>query len=149
MEFDYTETFDHPAPAVFALLSDLDARPSWLPEITKHEVTPEGPTRLGTTYFEAAKYSGYESEKTSTVTEFEPDRLITLTTVPDAPQAYRESMRIEPVSPTSCTVHFMVNIDGVPKVAAFFMRQSMKKALPNNARRIKEVLAERATKPLG
>lgn len=143
MQFEHTETFDQPASTVFALLSDLDARPSWLPEITRHQVTPEGPVGLGTTYFEAANYSGYKSEKTSTVTEFEPNRLITLTTVPDAPQAFRESMRVEPVSPTSCTVHFTTNIDGVPKVAAFFMRQSMKKTLPTNARRIKDVLAGR------
>ncbi len=141
LEFEYTETLDHPAPTVFALLSDLDARPSWLPEITAHEITPAGPTRLGTTYFEAATYSGYESKKTSTVTEFEPDRLITLTTLPDEPQEFRESIRVEPVSPTSCTVHFRTNVDGVPKVAAFFMRQSMKKTMPRNAQRIKDVLA--------
>ena len=141
MEFQHTETFEQPAATVFALLSDLDARPSWLPEITRHEVTPAGTARLGTTYFEAANYSGYKSEKTSTVTEFEQDRLITLTTVPDSPQAFRESIRVEPLSPTSCSVHFTTNIDGVPKVAAFFMRQSMKKTLPTNARRLKEVLA--------
>jgi ribosome-associated toxin RatA of RatAB toxin-antitoxin module len=141
MEFQHTETFDHPAATVFALLSDLDARPSWLPEITKHEVTPEGPTRIGTTYFEAANYSGYQSEKTSTVTELEQDRLITLATAPDAPQVFVETMLVEPLSPASCAVHFTLQIDGVPKVAAFFMRQSMKKTLPANARRITEVLA--------
>ncbi|HEY4460830.1 MAG TPA: SRPBCC family protein [Pseudonocardiaceae bacterium] len=141
MEFQHTETFDEPAATVFALLSDLDARPSWLPEITRHEVTPAGPTRLGTTYFEAANFSGYQSEKTSTVTQFEPDRLITLTTAPDAPHVFVETMLVEPVSPTSCVVHFTTQVDGVPKVAAFFMRQSMKKTLPTNARRLKEVLA--------
>lgn len=141
MEFQHTETFDQPAATVFALLSDLDARPSWLPEITRHEVTPPGPAQLGTTYFEAATYSGYKSEKTSVVTEFEQDRRLTLTTVPGSPQTFVETVVVEPASPTTCTVHFTTQIDGVPKVAAFFMRQSMKKTLPTNARRLKEVLA--------
>jgi len=143
LDFEYTDTFDYPAATVFALLADLHARRSWLEGILQQKVDPEGPARLGTTYFEAGKYGGYESEKTSTVTEFEPGRVLTLETVPGTKQAYRESYRVEPLSPTSCKVAFITNIDA-PKMAALFMRQSMKKSWPENTKRLRETLATRA-----
>ena len=138
--FEYTDTFDSPAAAVFARLTDLEARPTWIAGIFEVRVTPPGPARLGTSYFEAGKFSGYKSEKTMLVTEFEQDRLLTLAT--EAPNPFRESYRIEPLSEGSCRVHFTVEISA-PKVAEFFMRQQMKKAQPQNAERLKSVLASR------
>lgn len=143
LDFEYTDTFDHSAATIFAFLTDLYARRTWMEGILTQKVDPEGSARLGTTYFEAGKYSGYESEKTTTVTEFEQDRVLTLETVPGTKQAYRESYRIEPISPTSCKVQFITNIDA-PKMAALFMRQSMKKSWPENTKRIKEALATMA-----
>jgi ribosome-associated toxin RatA of RatAB toxin-antitoxin module len=141
LTFDYDDTFDHSAAAVFALLTDLSARPGWIEGILEQRVTPEGPAHLGTSYFESGKYSGFKSEKTMTVTEFEQDRLLTMATGPDAPQSFRESYRIEPLSEGSCRVHFTTEIGGVPKVGEFFMRQSMKKEQPKTAARLKTVLA--------
>ncbi|MBV8931127.1 MAG: SRPBCC family protein [Kutzneria sp.] len=143
VDFEYTETFDYPAAMVFTLLTDLPARRSWMDGILEQQITPEGPARLGTKYYEHGKFSGYESKKSSTVTEFEQDRLFTLTTVPGSPQEYRDSYRIEPISDSSCKVHFITYID-VPKVASLFMRQSMKKSVPESAKRIKAALATRA-----
>jgi len=141
--FEYTDTFDSPAAAVFARLTDLEARPTWLAGIFEVRVTPPGPARLGTTYSEAGKFSGYKSEKTMSVTEFEQDRLLTLATEAEAPNPFRESYRIEPLSEGACRVHFTVDVGNVPKVAEFFMRQQMKKAQPQNAARLKSILASR------
>jgi ribosome-associated toxin RatA of RatAB toxin-antitoxin module len=141
--FEYTDTFDSPAAAVFALLTDLEARPTWIAGIQEIRVTPQGPARLGTSYFEAGKFSGYKSEKTMSVTEFEQYRLLTLATEAEAPNPFRESYRIEPLSEGVCRVHFSVEVDNVPKVAEFFMRQQMKKAQPQNAARFKSILASR------
>ena len=140
--FEYTDTFDSPAAAVFALLTNLEARPTWIAGIFEVRVTPPGPALLGTSYFEAGKFSGFKSEKTMLVTEFEQDRLLTLATEAEAPNPFRESYRIEPLSEGSCRVHFTVEISA-PKVAEFFMRQQMKKAQPQNAERLKSVLASR------
>jgi uncharacterized protein YndB with AHSA1/START domain len=144
LTFDYADTFDSPATDVFALLADLEARPRWIKGIMEARATPPGPARLGTSYFESGKYSGFKSEKTMTVTEWEQDRLLTLTTPPDAPQSFRESYRIEPLSADACRVHFTFEVGGVPKVAEFFMRQAMKKEQPQNAARLKSVLAGQA-----
>ncbi len=143
--FEYTDTFDSPAAAVFALLTDLEARPTWITGIQEIRVTPQGPARLGTSYFEVGKFSGYKSEKTMSVTEFEQDRLLTLATEAEAPNPFRESYRIEPLSEGACRVHFTVEISA-PKVAEFFMQQAMKKEQPQQAARLKSVLASRTQK---
>lgn len=139
--FEYTDTFDYPAAAVFAALTDLEARPAWITGIIEVRVTPPGPAHLGTSYFESGKFSGFKSEKTLLVTEFEQDHLLTLATPAGAKDPWRESYAIEPLSETSCRVHFTIDAGNVPKVAEFFMRQSMKKAQPENAARLKTVLA--------
>jgi ribosome-associated toxin RatA of RatAB toxin-antitoxin module len=140
----YTDTIEFPAAAVFALLTDLKARPSWIRGIQEVRVTPDGPARLGTTYFEAGKFQGFKSEKTMIVTEYEQDRLLTLATPADVKQSFRESYRIEPLSEAACHVRFTTEIGGVPKVAEFFMGQSMKKEQPQLAANLRAVLASRA-----
>ena len=144
--FEYTDTFDYPKASVFALLTNLEARPMWIAGILEVRVTPPGPARLGTSYFEAGKFSGFKSEKTLFVTEFEQDRLLTLQTSAEAPNPFRESYRIEPLSEEACRVQFTVDVGNVPKVAEFFMRQEMKKAQPQNAARLKSILASRTAR---
>ncbi len=141
--FEYTDIFDASAADVFALLTNLDARPSWIAGILEVRVTPAGPARLGTSYFEAGKFSGFKSEKTMFVTELEQDRLLTMATAENASNPFRETYRIEPLSPEACRVHFTVEVGNVPKVAEFFMRQQMKKDQPQNATRLKSLLADR------
>ena len=142
--FEYTDTFDYPAAAVFALLTDLEARPTWIAGILEVRVTPPEPARLGTSYFEAGKFSGFKSEKTLSVTEFEQDRLLTLATPAEAKDPWRESYRIEPLSGGACRVHFTIEVGNVPKVAEFFMRQQMKKDQPQHAACLKSLIASRA-----
>ena len=142
--FEYTDNFDYPAAAVFAALTELEARPTWIEGIQEVRVTPPGPARLGTSYFEAGKFSGFKSEKTLLVTELEQDHLLILTSEAAANQPWRESYRIEPLSGGACRVHFTIEVGDVPKVAEFFMRQQMKKAQPQNAARLKSMLAKRA-----
>ncbi|MEJ8544738.1 SRPBCC family protein [Brevibacillus borstelensis] len=140
LTFEYTETYDHPASIVFLRLIDLKGRASWMKGIIENRVTPEGPAQLGTKYFESGKYSGFKSEKNMIVTELVQDHLLTIETAPDEKQSFRESYRIEPISEKSCRVHFTIQVGNVPKVAEFFMRQSMKKEQPQTAARLKEVL---------
>ncbi len=141
--FEYTDTFDYPQASVFALLTDLEARPTWIKGIQEVRVTPPGPARLGTSYFEAGKFSGFKSEKTMIVTEYEQGRLLAMATPAEASNPFYESYRIEPLSEGACRVHFTIDVGNVLKVAEFFMRSEMKKAQPQNATRLKTVLASR------
>jgi Polyketide cyclase / dehydrase and lipid transport len=141
--FEYADTFDYPAADAFALLTDLEARSTWITGILEVRITPAGPAHLGTSYFEAGKFSGFKSEKILLVTEFEQDRLLTLATTAEAKDPWRESYSIEPLSEETCRVHFTIEAGNVPKVAEFFMRQAMKKEQPQNAVRLKSILASR------
>jgi ribosome-associated toxin RatA of RatAB toxin-antitoxin module len=143
---EYTDTFDAPAADAFTLLCDLDARPAWITGIIEVRVTPPGPAHLETGYYEVGKFSGFKSEKTMTVTGYEQDRLLTLATSDGVANSFRESYRIEPISKETCRVQFTVEVGGAPKVAEFFMRQEMKKTQPQNAARLKSLLAERTLK---
>ena len=139
--FEYTDTFDFPEAVVFARLADLEARPTWIAGIIEARVTPPGPVHLGTSYFESGKFSGFKSEKTLLVTEFEQDRLLTLAFFFFYFYAWSEIYTIEPLSESSCRVHFTIDAGNIPKVAEFFMRNAMKKAQPENAARLKAILA--------
>lgn len=140
VEFEYVEAFDYPAGKLFAFLADLSARRDWMPGILDQEITPHGEARHGTTYYEYGKFSGFESKKTFAVTEFEQDHLLTLTTVPGSEQMYQESFRIKPLSESSCEVQFFIKIDA-PKVAGLFIRQTLKKSMPESVQHIKAALA--------
>lgn len=142
----YTGTFDYPAADVFALLTDLEARPNWITGIIEVRVTPPGPARLETSYYELGKFSGFKSEKTMTVTEFEQDRLLTLTTPAEVSNSFRESFHVEPLSDEACRVDFTIEVGGAPKVAEFFMQQAMKKEQPLQTARLKSILANRTHK---
>lgn len=61
------------------------------------------------------------------VTEFEQDHLLTLATSDEVRESFRESYRIEPLSATTCRVHFSIEAGGIPKIGEFFMSQAMKK----------------------
>src|SRR2546430_15697567 len=98
IKVEHSDTFDYPAASVFAALIDIEARPVWQPSLVEERITPPGPARSGATVFEVHKFSGYTSEKTMTVSEFEQDRLLTLETLADAQAPFRESYRIEPIS---------------------------------------------------
>ena len=146
LTFEYTDTFDFSASAVFALLANLETRSQWTGgDIFEKRVTPPGPAQLGSSYYESGKYEGFKSEKTMFVTELEQDRMLVLATATDAPQSFRENYRIEPLSTSSCRVSFTYEIGGVPKVAEFFMRQSMKKEQPKIVERMKSILASHSS----
>lgn len=142
---EYTDTFDAAASDVFALLRDLDARGEWIQGIIEVRVTPPGPAQLNSSYYEVGKFSGFKSEKTMTVTEYEQDRLLTMATAEGVANSFRESYRVEPITEKSCRVQFLIEVGGAPKVAEFFMRQEMKKTQPQNAKRLKGLLEKNKT----
>ena len=143
---EHTNTFDFSAEDVFALLTDLDARAEWIKGIIEVRVTPAGPARLGTSYFELGKFSGFKSEKTMNVVEFEQDRLLTLATPAEVSNSFRESFHVEPLSEQSCRVRFSIEVGGAPKVAEFFMQQAMKKEQPQQVALLNSLLASRTGK---
>ncbi|MFC4304031.1 hypothetical protein ACFO1S_11330 [Cohnella boryungensis] len=140
LTFEYSYNFENSAKTLFSHIVDLEARSSWINGILENRVNPEGPARLGSSYFESGKFSGFKSEKTMVVTEFVQDQLLTLETSSEVKQPFRESYRIESISEKACRVYCTIEVGGVPKVGEFFMRQSMKKEQPKNFARLKAIV---------
>ncbi|HJZ45893.1 MAG TPA: SRPBCC family protein [Roseiflexaceae bacterium] len=141
---EYSESFAYAPADVFAALADLLARPSWQPSLIEVRVEPAGPARLGSRVFETRKYPGRQSANILTVSEFEPDRLLTLETAADVRESIRERYRIEPLADGHCRLECRVELGGIPRMLEFIVRQATAKELPQNCARLASVLASRA-----
>jgi len=137
---EHSDTIDHPAATVFAVLIDIQARPTWQPSISEERIEPTGPARLGSRIVEIGTFAGHRSEKTLTVTEFEQDRRLTLETAADARAPFRERYEIVPLADGACRLICSVEIGGVPRIAEFLVRQATTKELPRMFARLKAVL---------
>jgi hypothetical protein len=84
------------------------------PSIIENRVTPSEPARLGTSLFEVGKFSGFKSEKTMIVKEFEQDHLLTLATPAEVRELFRESYRVEPASEGTCRLYITIEVGVAP-----------------------------------
>jgi uncharacterized protein YndB with AHSA1/START domain len=75
--FTNTVTINRPARDVFAFLADLENVPRWNYAITETRKTTSGNVGVGTRY-EQTRSIPAPSREQLTITEFEPDRLITV-----------------------------------------------------------------------
>jgi hypothetical protein len=139
---EHSETFAYPAATVFAALIDLEARPAWQQDIVDMRVDPQGPARPRTRIYEMRKVAGYKSEQTLALTAVEQDRHLQIATLGDAKHRTSESHWIEPHPDGTCRLE----IDGVPRIAQFFVRQTLTKLLPQYFERLKSVIASRTQK---
>jgi Polyketide cyclase / dehydrase and lipid transport len=146
IKVEYSDTFNYPASKIFAVLTDFQARSSWQPDIIETRLESDGTAQLGARVFEIRKHAGHRSENTLTINEFEQDRLLTLETVPGGKQRIREHCRIEPLEDGNCRLCYLIEIDGLPQIAVFFVRQTMMKQVPKNFELLKSVLASQAWK---
>ncbi len=64
----------------------------------------------------------------------------------DAKQRNSDSYWIEPLRDGTCRLACRSEIDGVPLVAQFFIRQTLTKLLPQYFERLKSVIASRTQK---
>jgi Polyketide cyclase / dehydrase and lipid transport len=130
IEVEYSETLAHPAAAVFAALANLEGRKDWQPDIVDMHVEPAGPAQVGTRVREARKIKGYRTEATLVVSVCEQNKLLVLESV-EAKKPVSERYQIEDHADGTCRLHCRTEMDGVPKMAQYFVRQSMTKQIPD------------------
>ena len=74
-------TIDRPIEDVFAVLSDVEQTPRWFPSVVEEVWTSDGPVGVGTTRRSVSKSFGIRNENEAEVTAFEPNQLITLSSI--------------------------------------------------------------------
>jgi hypothetical protein len=143
LTIEYSEVLAYPAAAVFAILTDVEARPAWQTSLLEVRAEPAGPLMTGSRLVETRKYMGYKTRTTLIVSVYEPGRQLTLETAPDAPALVRESYQIETLSDQSCRLVYHTEADGVPKMFEALARKSQERELPQNIERLKTLLAKK------
>ncbi len=91
---ELAERIDHPAAAIFALLTDVSRQPEWIDEVQAITRLPDLPLRVGSSYEQTAKYNGRGVTITSEVTALEPNHLIRYTSTGSMPTV--TTWRLEP-----------------------------------------------------
>ncbi len=70
------EHINHPAEAVYTLLTDINRQPEWMEEMQAIKQSPELPLRVGSSYEHTAKYNGRVVTITLEIVAIEPNRMI-------------------------------------------------------------------------
>ena len=72
-KFEQSVTIDRPLEEVFAFVSDPGNGKQWRSGLEEAELTSEGPLGVGSTFREVERFLGRKMERTSEITEFEPN----------------------------------------------------------------------------
>ena len=68
-------TINRPIDEVFAYASDIERQPEWVSPLTDSRKSSSGPTSVGTTYLQTAKFLGRRMEMECEITGYEPPRV--------------------------------------------------------------------------
>jgi hypothetical protein len=139
IEIADTASYDLPAAAIFAVLSDIPGYATWH-EAVESATLVDSPLRVGARVRQTRKEMGWRGEVNVTVVEFVPGELITLATDEGTKPAVRQSYRVT-AEGDGCELTYKLTLDGVPKVFEPVVRERLRRQLPRTLRRIPESAA--------
>jgi len=73
-------SIDRTPKDVFAYIANFENNPNWQSGMVEAHFTSEKPLGVGSTYTQVAKFMGRRVDSNFTVVEYDPDRLIKITT---------------------------------------------------------------------
>ena len=71
---EFTQQINAPVEKVFAYVTDFRKNAEWQEGVMESSQTPDGPTKLGTSFKTVRTFLGQKLEATGEVTEFEPNK---------------------------------------------------------------------------
>lgn len=135
-----------PVDKVFAFMTDARNAPQWQSAggLQRIQQAPESPVGVGTRITETWKFMGMESESTSEVTEYEPNRRFARVAIGSSP-IRAGVITFEPVA-DGTRVHFEATIkaDGLFAVAEPLLVANLKKSFESGYERLKALLEQAA-----
>jgi uncharacterized membrane protein len=143
VRFSNTITIDRPASAVFAYLAELENLPRWNYAISETRKLSSGPTRVGSRYLQVRTLPR-PSEDTLEVTEYEPDRRLTVRGM-FGPLSGQATYVLEPAGgATSLTNAMDLKAKGALSLVAPLATARVSAAVTENLTKLKEILERRA-----
>lgn len=130
-----------PAEEVFAFLADAENNPSWQRGMKSCRWTSGGPIEVGSTYEQRAAFLGRPIVSTFVVTDLDPGRSITITTV-ESTFPITVTRSVEPHGEAACVVRAQVSGDPskVFRVAEPAMRWMVQRSVRADYARLKGLL---------
>lgn len=125
---------------VFAYIANFENNPTWQSGMIRAHFTSEKPLGVGSTYTQEARFMGRQVESDFTVIEYEPDRLIKITTTSGSfPITVTRTVAAEG---QGTLVRAIVEGDatGFIKIAEPIMRIMVQRSVDADYRRLKSLL---------
>jgi uncharacterized membrane protein len=142
MKFSNTITIERPASAVFAYLAELENLPRWNYAISETRKLSPGPTGVGSRYLQVRTLPR-PSEETLEVTEFQPDRRLTVRGG-FGPLSGEATYVLRPAgAATSLTNAMDLDAKGALRLVAPLASARVSAAVAENLGKLKEILEGR------
>ena len=146
MNVEKNGTFAFPASTIFRVITNFQKKSSWQTDVLEAYLVSPGVLQQGARVFQARTYGGRRNETTLIISEYVQDRQLTLETpINERPQA-RESYHIEPLSEQECRLSFQLELEGIPPVLTFLVRQVIATTMASSLERLQVVLATQGQK---
>jgi hypothetical protein len=136
-----TEIGRPPGP-VWEYLANAEHNPEWLSNMSSCRWISEPPIQVGSRYEQIAHFLGKEVRTTFEVTALEPERLITITSLPGSSFPLTITRRLDPAGPRGCLVTEIAGGDasGFYRVAEASMRIMVRRNIAAAYRKLKRLL---------
>jgi uncharacterized membrane protein len=136
IEFETSIRIERPLPDVFAFVADLENVPKWNYFVVDVSKTSDGPLGVGTTYHQRRKTDSQELR----VVAFDPDRSVTIETIPPSKPEFRRTMVFSEESGVTLLVDRWKLDTGHPGLLQKLARGRIRSAVRGNLLKLKELL---------
>jgi uncharacterized protein YndB with AHSA1/START domain len=132
-----------PIEDVFAFVTDARNNPQWQSRsgLQRSQQLPDGPVGVGTRIVEVWKFMGIESQSTSEVTEYEPDKTYTRRAISGSSPIKEGTFTFEPVADGArLTAIIQVQAGGLFAIAEPLLASNLKRGFGETFAMLKAAL---------
>jgi uncharacterized protein YndB with AHSA1/START domain len=133
-----------PPVDVWEYLANAEHNPEWLSNMSSCRWTTDPPIRVGSMYDQHARFLGKDVRTSFEVSALEPERLITITSLPGSSFPLTITRKLDPVDPRRCLVTEIASgdVSGFYRVAEAPMRMMVRRNIARAYRKLKHLLEE-------
>jgi uncharacterized membrane protein len=135
------------APAiVWEYMENAEHNPEWLQNMQLAKWITEPPVRIGSQYEQVASFAGKEVRTTFEVTELDPGRRITISSLPGSSFPLRITRQLEPLGERRCRARETAEGDaaGFYRIVEPVLRMLVRRNISRDYRRLKRILEAQA-----
>ena len=122
IQVNHAVALPHPSAEVFRALADVGSYPHWQPDVLECALASESGLAEGAVVHETRKLMNRRVKSRLAVTRYEPDRALTLESLPGSRPWLRQTYVIEPTGDATCRVELGVELAAGSRMADAILR---------------------------